>query len=54
MPQLVIVTPALRDANNGNWQTARRWQHHACRRLLRVRISQDSGRHALACRRQRR
>lgn len=27
MPQVVIVTPALRDANNGNWQTARRWQH---------------------------
>lgn len=26
MPQLVIVSPALRDANNGNWQTARRWQ----------------------------
>lgn len=25
MPQLVIVSPALRDANNGNWQTARRW-----------------------------
>lgn len=23
---LVIVSPALRDANNGNWQTARRWQ----------------------------
>ena len=23
--QLVIVTPALRDANNGNWQTAQRW-----------------------------
>jgi putative glycosyltransferase (TIGR04348 family) len=22
----VIVTPALADANNGNWQTARRWQ----------------------------
>ena len=22
---LVIVTPALADANNGNWQTARRW-----------------------------
>ena len=32
MPQLVIVTPALRDANNGNWQTAQRWQ-----RLLRDR-----------------
>ena len=27
MPQLVIVGPALADANNGNWQTARRWQH---------------------------
>ena len=24
-PALVIVTPALRQANNGNWQTARRW-----------------------------
>ena len=24
-PQLVIVTPALRDASNGNWQTAQRW-----------------------------
>ena len=22
---LVIVTPALKDANNGNWQTAKRW-----------------------------
>lgn len=25
--QIVIVSPALADANNGNWQTARRWQH---------------------------
>lgn len=24
-PRIVIVTPALRQANNGNWQTARRW-----------------------------
>lgn len=24
-PSLCIVTPALADANNGNWQTARRW-----------------------------
>lgn len=24
-PSLVLVTPALADANNGNWQTARRW-----------------------------
>jgi putative glycosyltransferase (TIGR04348 family) len=24
-PQLCLVTPALADANNGNWQTARRW-----------------------------
>jgi putative glycosyltransferase (TIGR04348 family) len=25
-PGVVIVTPALADANNGNWQTAQRWQ----------------------------
>ena len=25
-PHVVIVSPALADANNGNWQTARRWQ----------------------------
>ena len=24
--QVVIVSPALRDDNNGNWQTAKRWQ----------------------------
>jgi hypothetical protein len=28
VPQLVIVSPALRGANNGNWQTARRRQRH--------------------------
>ncbi len=33
--RVVIVSPALADANNGNWQTARRWQqllspHFAC------------------------
>lgn len=44
MPLLCLVTPALADANNGNWQTARRWA-----RLLsehyRVRIAQTwSGR----------
>ena len=26
-PGIVIVTPALAAANNGNWQTARRWSH---------------------------
>ena len=25
--QLTIVSPALQDANNGNWQTAQRWAH---------------------------
>ncbi len=35
-PRIVIVTPALADANNGNWQTARRWRqllapHYAAR-----------------------
>ena len=24
-PKLCLVTPALADANNGNWQTAQRW-----------------------------
>lgn len=28
MPQVVIVSPALRAANNGNWQTAWRWRRH--------------------------
>ena len=36
---LVIVTPALASANNGNWQTARRWQrmltHHHKVRVVR-------------------
>jgi len=26
-PSLCIVSPALADANNGNWQTAQRWGH---------------------------
>lgn len=26
-PSVVIISPALAAANNGNWQTARRWQH---------------------------
>jgi putative glycosyltransferase (TIGR04348 family) len=26
-PHIVIVSPALVDANNGNWQTANRWRH---------------------------
>lgn len=35
-PSLCLVTPALADANNGNWQTARRWarmlsSHYAVR-----------------------
>ena len=36
---VVIVSPALADANNGNWQTARRWQrmltHHHKVRVVR-------------------
>ena len=37
MPQLVIVSPALKDDNNGNWQTAWRWQQHLAG-LCRARI----------------
>jgi putative glycosyltransferase (TIGR04348 family) len=36
-PALVIVTPALADANNGNWQTARRWARFLSR-AYRVRL----------------
>ena len=32
-PQVVIVTPALRAANNGNWATAWRWQRHLAARF---------------------
>ena len=38
MSSVVIISPALQDANNGNWQTARRWArmlstHHTTRIL---------------------
>jgi putative glycosyltransferase (TIGR04348 family) len=45
---LVLVTPALADANNGNWQTAQRWAR-MLRRAYRVRLqahwSAADGRH---------
>jgi putative glycosyltransferase (TIGR04348 family) len=34
--RLVIVSPALADANNGNWQTARRWQHLLASHAVRI------------------
>lgn len=37
---IVIVTPALADANNGNWRTARRWQGFLAA-LHPVRLSRD-------------
>jgi putative glycosyltransferase (TIGR04348 family) len=37
-PSIVIVTPALADANNGNWQTARRWAR-MLGRAYRVRLT---------------
>ncbi len=39
-PTLVIVTPALAAANNGNWQTARRWAS-MLRGDYRVRLAAD-------------
>ncbi len=33
---IVIVSPALAEANNGNWQTARRWQRLLSRRQSRI------------------
>ena len=38
-PSVVIVSPALAAANNGNWQTARRWQE-LLGSMLDVRIAQ--------------
>jgi putative glycosyltransferase (TIGR04348 family) len=39
VPSVVIVSPALADANNGNWRTAQRWQAllapHAGARIVR-------------------
>ncbi len=37
-PSIVIVTPALADANNGNWQTAQRWAR-MLRPAYRVRLA---------------
>jgi putative glycosyltransferase (TIGR04348 family) len=34
--RVVIVSPALADANNGNWQTARRWQHLLAPHTVRI------------------
>jgi putative glycosyltransferase (TIGR04348 family) len=49
--RVVIVSPALADANNGNWQTARRWQrllapHHV--RIVRQWPGNDPAAHAQA------
>ncbi len=34
--RVVIVSPALADANNGNWQTAHRWQHWLTSHAVRI------------------
>ena len=39
-PRIVLVTPALADANNGNWQTAQRWARMLSR-AYRVRLAKD-------------
>jgi putative glycosyltransferase (TIGR04348 family) len=39
-PSVCIVTPALADANNGNWQTARRWAR-MLRPVYRVRLARQ-------------
>ena len=39
-PNIVIVTPALAAANNGNWQTAQRWAH-LLRPNYRVRLTDE-------------
>lgn len=45
-PHILIISPALAKANNGNWQTARRWAR-ILRQHYQVRIATDwDGRHA--------
>ena len=39
-PVVAIVTPAWADANNGNWQTARRWARHVAAKHTVVLIDQ--------------
>lgn len=34
--KIVIVSPALADANNGNWQTARRWKRLLAPHTVRI------------------
>ncbi|HSW21842.1 MAG TPA: TIGR04348 family glycosyltransferase, partial [Burkholderiaceae bacterium] len=47
-PDIVIVTPALADANNGNWQTARRWARMlSAAYRVRVAAAWDGGDEAL-------
>jgi putative glycosyltransferase (TIGR04348 family) len=40
-PSVVIVSPALADANNGNWQTAHRWASFLTDSAARVRIVKE-------------
>jgi putative glycosyltransferase (TIGR04348 family) len=42
-PHLVIITPALADANNGNWQTAKRWADFLAERYSVVLMSEWNG-----------
>ena len=47
-PDIVIVTPALADANNGNWRTARRWARMlSAAYRVRVAAAWDGGEEAL-------
>jgi len=40
LSRIVLVTPALADANNGNWQTAQRWAR-MLRKAYRVRVATE-------------
>jgi putative glycosyltransferase (TIGR04348 family) len=47
-PKIVIVTPALASANNGNWQTARRWARFLSREYqVRMTATWQSGDEAI-------
>ncbi len=47
MPSIYLITPALAQANNGNWQTAYRWTKFLCERFEVVTAKQwDPGQYA--------
>jgi putative glycosyltransferase (TIGR04348 family) len=48
-PTCLLITPALAAANNGNWQTARRWKQYAGHRVNMQLAIQHDGQQSFSC-----